>query len=396
MTINTVIIDKNLNSLEILKNKVVNITGFNVAGCFENFSSIDCNIKDIDLILFDISSKESDEIINQVKSLMHINNNIMFIATSYEINSELVAKTLNEGVKDFLLKPILDNILNASFKKIIDFKENTNQKLSNTICIFSNKGGCGKTSLAVNFAYEIANLSDSDKVCIVDLNRSSEDAATFLDIEPKYNIEYIFKNLENADENQTLSLMNRYKETNLYVLSAGNKAELGLRYTTKNVLKLITYIKNVFRWVIIDISGETDELNLSVLNNSDLILLIGLMNMVSIRNSQKTLELFEKAGFSKDKVKLILNRYIQNSQITVNDIEKVTGKEVFEKIPNNYLTLIDAINIGKPVGEINPQSNIAKAYKNLAKEIINTDFLSINKNDEKGYNVFNLMKRMGE
>ena len=78
----------------------------------------------------------------------------------------------------------------------------------------------------------------------------------------------------------------------------------------------------------------------------------------------------------------------------LNGIENTIKKEVYFKIPNNYLTLIDAINIGKTVEETNPQSNIAKAYGSLAQEIINTDF----SNNAKIYNhgVFNLLRRMGE
>ena len=73
-------------------------------------------------------------------------------------------------------------------------------------------------------------------------------------------------------------------------------------------------------------------------------------------------------------------------------------KNIFYKIPNNYLTLIDAINIGATVKETNPQSNIAKAYNDLAHEILNIDFMSIKEKERTNYNhgIFNLLRRMGE
>ena len=95
---------------------------------------------------------------------------------------------------------------------------------------------------------------------------------------------------------------------------------------------------------------------------------------------------------------MIINRYIENSDISLEDAEKTTGKNIFNKIPNNYLTLLDAINIGETVGETNPQSNIARAYKKIANEIINIDFSNINKSGKINYNhgIFNLLRRMGE
>ena len=134
------------------------------------------------------------------------------------------------------------------------------------------------------------------------------------------------------------------------------------------------------------------------MNVADIVLLVGLENLASIRNLQKCFELFDSIGYDKEKIKLIINRHIENSEITIKDIENTVSKEVFFKIPNNYLTLIDAINRGHPVGAINPQSNIAKAYRNLALELNNIDFIALSEKNKINYNhgVFNLLRRMGE
>ena len=60
------------------------------------------------------------------------------------------------------------------------------------------------------------------------------------------------------------------------------------------------------------------------------------------------------------------------------------------------MTLIDAINQEKNVDEVNPNSNIAKSYSKIAKDIVQIDFDKINSKANFDYNVFNLLKRMGE
>ena len=395
--INVIISDKFQNSKDFLTSYAKKNKDIVIIGVFDDINSVlnsKQNLSEADLIIFDISSDNSDETLEIIKKLKDKYKNLNFIATSYEINSELVAKTLKEGAREFLLKPLIPNILESAIKKITDEKNNIKPKNANTICVFSNKGGVGKTSIAVNVAYEIAQKT-GEKVCLLDLSFNSEDIATFLNIEPKFSIDFILNNIETSDEKLLLSLMNKYEDTSLYVFSPQNDINLNLKYTPHSTSKIINSLKHIFSYIVIDTASVINETSVSIINNSDLILLIGMLNLASIRNMQKCRELFDNMGYKNDKIKLIINRYIENSEISAKDIEKTVGKEIFQKIPNNYLTLIDAINIGKTVKEINPQSNIAKAYDNIAKEIINIDFLNIT---SKQYNhgVFNLLRRMGE
>ncbi len=47
---------------------------------------------------------------------------------------------------------------------------------------------------------------------------------------------------------------------------------------------------------------------------------------------------------------------MENDEIKVEDVEDVLGKKIYWKIPNNYFTIMSAINKGIPVGLINADS----------------------------------------
>ena len=102
------------------------------------------------------------------------------------------------------------------------------------------------------------------------------------------------------------------------------------------------------------------------LENSDLIFLVTIVNLPALRNCQRCLELFEKMGFDDDKTQVLVNRYMENDEIKAEDVEEVLGRKIYWKIPNNYFSMMSAINKGVPVSEINPDSNVAVSYKNLA------------------------------
>ncbi|MBQ9149752.1 AAA family ATPase [bacterium] len=388
--IKTIIVDKNIQSLELLKNNLKNIQNISVVECYQNVFEIR-QVENVDLILFDINSKESEQILAKINELKKTKESLKFIALSYEINSGLVNLTLKEGVSDFLLKPVIPSILETAINKI---HINTNTK-AKTISVFSNKGGVGKTSLAINLAYEIYKETNS-KICVLDLSFNNEDVSVFLDIQQKYDIDYIMKNIENSNKEAILSLISKYQDTSLYVLEAQENISPELNYTPQKINKIINSLKNIFDYIIIDTSIMINEMNIAILNSSDLILLIASLNMASIRNCQKCYELFDKIGYDNDKIKLVVNRYIENQDITLEDIENSVGRKVFGIIPNNYLTLIDSINIGRTVGEVNPQSNIAKAYARIAGDIIKLDFADLQTKTNYNHGIFNLLQRMGE
>ena len=60
---------------------------------------------------------------------------------------------------------------------------------------------------------------------------------------------------------------------------------------------------------------------------------------------------------------------MENDEVGEKDVEKVVGKKIYWKIPNNYFTLMSAINKGIPVCDLNPSSNVAKSYRDLALRI---------------------------
>jgi len=383
----TIVIDKNAQSKELILNGLKNIENIEIIGSYEDFNCEEINYQDLNLIIFDIDSKNSHEILDKISFLKTQFKDLNFIALSYEINSQLVSQTLSIGVKDFLLKPIIPSVLEASIKKISLVEE----KKAKTICIFSNKGGVGKTTLATNLAWEIYEKTN-EKICILDLSFNSEDVSTFLKIEQKFNIDYILSNLENSNEELLLSLMGKYKDSKIYLLEAQEEIMPEIKYTPQEIAKIINSLKNIFDYIIIDTSSIINEINISILNCSDLILLLSSMNLISIKNTKKCYELFDKIGYNSDKIKLIINRFIESEEFYLNDL----NKDIFAKIPNNYLTLSDAINLGQNVKEVNPQSNIAKAYSKIAQEILNIDFKILNSNTKYNHGIFNLLKRMGE
>ncbi len=388
--IDTVIIESDSVSRELIRNYLGKVQDINIIGEFDDAVNSYAEISELHptLIIVDISQRTQltlDIIVKISKNL----RNAKVIVISYDMDSQTVIKALRAGAREYLIKPLIESDFIESVEKIKDLilgniNDTTKCKVITT---FSNKGGMGKTSIAANLAVEIANLT-KERVALVDLNFQMGDITTFLDLSPAFDTSYVVNNLERIDETFLLSTLEKYKDTSLYVLADPPDLEQAEVITSENITTLINVLRSVFSYVIIDTTSSFDGKTITALDNSDLILLVAVLNLPSVRNCQRCFDLFKRLGYQKDKIKLIVNRYMENDEIKIEDVEDVLGHSVYYKIPNNYFAIINAMNKGIPASDLNHQSNIAKAFRELAALLSDNYTYSTTKQtkqDEKGF-----------
>jgi pilus assembly protein CpaE len=363
-----IIIDSEQQSIDLIKLYLKELDYINIAGEFTDmltgYNAILENRPAI--IIFDISQK-SDLALDIINKISINHKTCKILITSSDYSTDMVIKAMRAGAREFIPKPVIKNDFIAAINK---FKEQiggfySENKKCRVITVFSNKGGIGKTALSTNLALELANIT-KEKVALIDLNLQLGDITTFLDINPSFDISYVIKNLSRIDETFLLSTLEKYKDTSLYVLADPPYLEQAEDISAEQISTLLEVLKQAFSYIIVDASANFDGKTITALDNSDLILLITIVNLPAIRNCQRCLDLFERLGYEKEKTKIILNRYMENDEIKVEDVEDVLGRRVYWKIPNNYFTIMSAINKGIPVGVINADSNISQSYRELA------------------------------
>lgn len=368
MKIQTIVISEQSNTIELLKSYINECSNFEFLASASNFIKAYDAVKELKeaLVIVDISGYQ-EQALNFVSKLKNDFSNVRVITLSDKPDINIIIRSMRVGASDFLNMPIIKgsffNILNKIYNDI------TGKTQHNSACrivsIYSNKGGIGKTSIAVNLALELAKIT-KENVALIDLNFQSGDVTTFLDLKPSFNISYMLENIEKLNSEFLLSTLEKYKETSLYILADPPYFKQTEKFSLEKISKLFEVLRNTFSYVIIDTSGGVDNRALKALELSDMVLLVTIVNLPALRNCQRCLEMLESLNFDKNKIQILINRYMENDEITTKDIEEVLGKNIYWKIPNNYFTMMSAINKGVPVSEINPDSNVALSYKNLA------------------------------
>lgn len=293
--------------------------------------------------------------------------NCKILAVSENPTVDFIIKVMRLGAKEILSSPVIKSEFFDVLKRVCEQLNGEYQKINKCrmITVFSNKGGIGKTSVASNLALELAKTT-KENVALIDLNFQLGDITTFLDLKPSFNISYMLKNLDKINKDFLLNALEKYKNTSLYVLADPPYFKQADDISSKQVARLFDILKDSFSYIVVDTDANFDGKTITALDNSDLLFLVTCINLPALRNCQRCLDLFDKLGYSSDKVQVLVNRYMENDEIKADDAEKVLNKEIYWKIPNNYFTMMAAINKGVPVSEINPASNVAQSYKELA------------------------------
>lgn len=368
--ISAVILSEEFSTIEVLKLYASEFEQFDlyeakgVEDAFEKISES----TDKSVLIADLSNNKSDKLA-LIQKISSLNKNCKVLAMSDNPSVNLIIEIMRSGAKEFVPIPIIKGEFLESLKKLIE--EPINQKSKNKckiISVFSNKGGIGKTSLATNLALELAKIT-KENIALIDLNFQTGDITTFLDLKPSFNISYMLENIDKINETFLLSTLERYKGTSLYVLADPPYFKQADNIKPQQITKLFNTLKDTFSYIIVDVEASFEGKNIAALDNSDLILLVTVANLPALRNTQRCLELFDKLGYDKNKTQIVVNRYMENDEIKQEDVKKVLSKDIYWKVPNNYFAIMSSINKGIPVSEMNPSTNVAQSYRELAKHI---------------------------
>ncbi len=309
--------------------------------------------------------------------------NVTLFLSSPQAYPEIIIRSMRAGAREFIIQPFKKEELITAINNYLEFKERSSigkGRDGKIISVFGVKGGVGATTIATNLAVLLRKKSNKD-VVLVDFNFKLGNAALYLNIKPKFSIMDVALNLTNIDGERLKKSLPKHS-SGVCMLPGPSRLEDSESLKGLQVEKILTILKNLFDYIIIDTSREFDDLNIKALDSSDLILAIANIEIATIYNAKSCLDLFKRMGYDKDKVRLLLNRFTSQNGFTSETLEKTIDYPIFLKIPNQtYANVIDSINQGTPITQMMPKSKMSVSFDDLVAKL--NGKLSIHKEDKK-------------
>ena len=283
----------------------------------------------------------------------------------------MILRSMRAGARDFLRLPIRQEDLIMVIDRTLFVQEHIAvepMKRGQAIAVFSSKGGCGCSVIATNLAIWQPNAT-----VLVDLNTQAGDLDLLLGLRPKFSLADVVENRERLDD----ALLTRYltrHSTNVSLLASPVNAESGEDIEPRHIYEIMERLRRRFDSVIIDTSHSFDALTISALDHADQILLILTLEIPAIRSTRRTLEIFDRLGYPRKKIRLVVNRWTKNLGLDQKQIEGFLGERVVGFIPRDDHVVVNSINLGKPAIISAPSSEFAREINRIGPSLFTDDY----------------------
>lgn len=322
--------------------------------------------------------------------LLDIDPNLPIVLVAEDLTTDVLRASIRVGFKDVLDMP-LDRSKVDTMLRHIDRAESASRgnlpaktNIGKVITIMSPKGGAGKTMTTVNVALALAMMTDApERVVIMDADLQFGDVCISLQVEPTHTIVDAARDIEKLDEPMLSGLLSTHT-SGIKVLSAPQEPSLADEISTQVIVRTIGMLKRMFDYVIIDTAPFLDEPVLSILERSDVVLLVVDMDLPAVKNAKLALDTLKLIKFPFEKIKLILNRVNSKARLDINELEKSLGLEVEAAIVSDKL-VPRAVNEGIPVVSLYPRSRPAKDLRAVAALVMDGDAVVEEDDSRRGW-----------
>lgn len=292
--------------------------------------------------------------------------NTALISAAQDASPDLILRSLRAGAREFLRLPIIADELRTVLDRVSEFTikaVEAPKKKGRMVAVFSSKGGCGTSFMATNLA-----AATNSRTCVVDLNLQAGDLPLFLGLEAKYSIADMVEKRQRLDEALINSLVTHHS-TNLWLLAAPREADSADEIEPQHVFEVLQKLREHFDYVVLDPQHTFDSITLAALDQSDEIILVLTLDIPAIRSTQRALEIFDRLGYPRKKVRIVVNRWSKQIDLDLRQVEKFLGEPCVGFVPSDYQTAVNSINLGTPLVQAEPTSKIAQEIRRIAETI---------------------------
>lgn len=320
--------------------------------------------------------------------LFDVRPELPLVLVTETVSTDVLRAALRAGIKDVVEAPLTAKKIEDALGlvELIHRREDKDSKrrarIGKVVTIMSPKGGAGKTMTTTNVALTLGGWGDPERVVILDADLQFGDVCISLQIDPRHTIVDVARDIDKLDEQLLESLLARHT-SGVRVLSAPLEPSLADEVSTQVVVKTIGMLKRMFDYIVIDTAPFLDEPVLSILERSDVVLLVVDMDLPSVKNAKLALDTLRLIKFPFEKIKLVLNRVNSKARLDVDELERSLGLDIQAAISSDKL-VPRAVNEGEPVVSLYPRSRVARDLRGVAQLVVDEDMSEPTEDDDRG------------
>ena len=245
------------------------------------------------------------------------------------------------------------------------------------------KGGCGKTTTAINLSSSLS--LKGQKVLLIDFDPQAH-ATMGLNVKPSdldktiYDVITPKKNWLWGIEDILVPVKDNFDlAPSSLILSAFEQELAGLERREHRLFQAIQPLKEQYDFIVIDCPPSIGHLCFNALRACDEVIIPIDMSLFSLRGVAKLIEIIIML---KDKIdhdiksRALITMYDRRTRYSRTVLEKVQaefGNDVFDTVIRYNIRLRETADLGLPVGDYDKNAIGHMDYENLAEEVIRSE-----------------------
>jgi len=296
------------------------------------------------------------------------------------IDAALLTAALRAGVREVVAERDLPGLSEAVSRSealtralrtggVTDLGGDDRPAHGRTIAVWSPKGGCGKTTLAVNMAVDLAMSGHS--VLLIDLDLAFGDVAISLGLRPNHGFDEAASIGERIDRAALRGLLTPH-ESGAMVLSPPNDPGIAERVPAGLVTRLVEVARAEFDYVLVDTSPTLDERNITVMESVDAVLLLTTLDIPSLKNLRVGIDTLRLINYPMERLHVVLNRSDAKVGLSSAEVQGSLGVPIAANIPSSR-DVPAATNRGVAIVADNPKHTVSAAVRALVDAVVLQD-----------------------
>lgn len=276
-------------------------------------------------------------------------------------DSKFVLRALREGAHEYLDQADLPQELSLAIERLQ--AEKSGRRTARTIALLSPSGGTGCSTLAANLAAVLARQGGG--CVLLDLETDFGDLAALLDLKPLHTSADLCRNVARIDRSVFEKSLIRHS-SGLKLLAAPAQIVDSAHVTWDGIRQVLALAGDLAPYVVADLSHSFLETMAPVVAQADLILLVLRLDFTSLRNTRRVLEHLERGGISRERIRVVANRYKRPGELSASEAQTALGFPIPHFIVDDPKNVNRAGNQGTPVVQYAPSAKVSRQITELA------------------------------
>lgn len=297
-------------------------------------------------------------------------------------------RLISQGVAEYLVAPISSEDVASAITACV--KDPAAAARGRVISFIGARGGVGTSTLAVNTAWTLADLTQ-EMVIGIDLDLNFGTMGLSLNLDPKQSVAEALTDPDRIDTVLVERIMMEHGP-NLSVLSTSGSVKELAPPSADAVERLIDICRTMAPYVVVDLPRRWNAWVIGTLQQSDEMVVVASPDLANLRDAKQLIE-WNKARRGAAPARLILSKAdaAKRNQLSTRDFQDTLGIAPSLSIGFDATLFAQLMNNGQMIGEGAKGHKLAEQLRQFVRQLGARK--GIAKDSAKGLNLMSWLKR---